>query len=131
MELMNFWRKSYRVQAVRLTQENMREIAEVIGGDYVERPNPVIPHITKNGNAGFVGDWYLYTKNIHLFFADDDFTSSFQTHAQTFSENEEYARIFQLVMSAMNATAKAVHDGGSTGMDLLAMQTTRQILKQL
>jgi len=40
MDIQTFTRKPFHVQAVRVTQENMIEVAKWCGGKVIDRPNP-------------------------------------------------------------------------------------------
>lgn len=127
MEMIEFWRNTFRVEAVRITEGNIKEIAEKVGAEYWEFPK----HIVKDRRRAFVGDWYVYVTGIHQFFSHDNFTRKFQTHEEILSSDEKYAKVYQLVKSAMSKQDAATYHGDTAAMDLEAIETTRKILGQL
>lgn len=132
-----FWRTSYRVQAVRITEKNIRDIAEHLGLEYGESSigldSPPIPHIAapKKG-YGYVGDWVVvYTNDDFKFFTDKEFAEKFRTHSEQMTSDEKYAKVFQIVVAALQIQANATYHGDTNGMDLVAIETTKKILEEL
>lgn len=135
-----FWSKSYRVQAVRITAENIRDIAEELGFDYSEEPNGFgpdydepVPHITTERKGwGYIGDWVVVYQNEDFrFFPDKEFAERFHTHSERLASDEKYARVFQIVIAALRIQANASYHGDTDGMDLVAIETTKKLLEEL
>lgn len=135
-----FWRKTYRVEAVRITTENIRDIAEHLGLEYGEEPNTFgpdkktpVPHITSvRKGYGFVGDWVVvYPNEDFRFYPDKVFAEDFRTHSEQLSTDEKYAKVFELVTQAMRKQDAATYHGDSNGMDLVAIETTKKLLNEL
>lgn len=135
-----YWRTSYPVMSVRITEGNIREIAEHLGLDYNDKPNQFgpdkttpVPNISapKKG-YGFVGDWVVvYDNDDFRFFTAAAFAEKFHKHSEQLSKDDQYAKIHQLVMNALHIQDAATYHGDNTGMDLVAEQTTKKILEQL
>lgn len=132
-----FWRTSYRVQAVRITEENIRDIAEQLGLEYRESSvgldSPPVPHVTapKRG-YGFIGDWVVvYENDDFKFFPDKEFAEKFRTHSEQMADDEKYAKVFQTVVAALQIQAHASFHGDTDGMDLVAIETTKKLLNEL
>ncbi|AVD99497.1 hypothetical protein SEA_BING_75 [Streptomyces phage Bing] len=135
-----FWRRSYRVQAVRITKDNILEIAEHLGLDYSEEPNQFgedkttpVPHITSvRKGYGFIGDWVVvYSNDDFKFFPDKEFAERFRTHSEQLAADEKYAKVFQIVVAALQIQAQASFHGDTDGMDLVAIETTKKLLEEL
>lgn len=130
-----FWRKSYSVEAVRLTLDNYRQVADFLGGNYYEDTKKG-PYIRFGGNGApetFIGEWVVrITDDFYTSFSHEDFMGKFQTHSEHMAEDEKYAKVFQLVQKAMLAQDSATYHGdGAGGMDLVTIETTKKILDEL
>ena len=135
-----FWRRAYKVQAVRITNDNIREIAEHLGLEYSEAPNGFgpdydepLPHVSsvRRGN-GFIGDWVVvYENDDFKFFPDKEFAERFRTHSEQLAADEKYAKVFQIVVAALQIQANASYHGDTDGMDLVAIETTKKLLDEL
>lgn len=136
-----YWSKSEMVRAIRLTEDNIHQVAQEIGREYSEGLNsmvgdkaPPIPFIMNGKSRAFIGDWVAQLDDGFdiVFFEDEEFMKKFTTHTERAADDEKYAKIFQLVMSAMNKQDTATYHGDSNnGMDLVAISTTKQILNEL
>lgn len=135
-----FWRRTYKVQAVRITNDNIREIAEHLGLEYGEEPNQFgpdkttpVPHITSMRRGyGFIGDWVVvYENDDFRFFPDKEFAERFRTHSEQLASDEKYAKVFQIVVAALQIQANATYHGDTDGMDLVAIETTKKLLEEL
>lgn len=132
-----FWRRAYKVQAVRITKDNILEIAEHLGLEYGEESigldTPPVEHVTapKRG-YGFIGDWVVvYQNDDFKFFPDKEFAEKFRTHSEQLAADEKYAKIFQIVVAALQIQAQASYHGDTDGMDLVAIETTKKLLDEL
>lgn len=125
-----FWRKSYRVQAVRITTENIEDIANELDLDYV---NKTIPYLTAERKGfGQIGDWVVvYSNDDFKFFPDKEFAEKFRTHSEQLFTDEKYAKVFQVVVAALQIQANATYHGDTDGMDLVAIETTKRLLEEL
>lgn len=124
-----YWRKTYPVGAVRLTTENMLEVAADVGFTY----NPENePHIKILGSMGFAGDWVVQLgESLYVIESHEIFMRRYHTHDEQISNDERYARVHQLVTSAMVKQGKATFEGETDGMDLVAIDVTKRIMKEL
>lgn len=134
-----YWRRSYSVKAVRLTVENIVQIAEELGLDYSDDPNGFghdtttsVPHITSvRRGYGFIGDWIVVKEKDFQFFTNDVFAEKFRTHSEQMADDEKYAKVFQLVFGAMEAQAQATFHQDTDGMDLVAIKTAKKIIGEI
>jgi hypothetical protein len=155
VEFDEWHRKSFKVRAVQVTEENMVALAQLCGGEYREtidipgwnrnKPKAHIYLPKGSGTGGhrqtmaFVGDWILTTNRISFrIYADKAFRGVFESpeekvHREHHTYPEVHARnhtVLQLVMRAMQAQASATFYSDSQGdMDLMAKQTSDEILK--
>jgi hypothetical protein len=136
----DYWRKTYPVQAVRVTEENIKELARECSGDYNETPDMFgcnrttpVPNITMTTSMAFVGDWVVKDEQGKFaFYSDKEFAKKYWTHSEEVSSNEKYGRIYQLVAQAMRKQDVATYNGESSyGMDLVAIRITKQIFGEL
>lgn len=123
-----YWRKSYPVEAIRLTSENMQQIADYLGGEYYLAKDP---YISYNNDEAIAGDWVIKHEDRILFMTHEDFIACFKSHSEEISENVRYAKIFQLVASAMSKQDAATFHGDQEGMDLLTIETVKKIIGEL
>lgn len=129
METTRYWTKSEPVGAVRLTPENIREIALETGFLYKEDVSG--PYIAYGKAEIRPGLWLVEDGN-YYFFNHEDFSKRYWTHSEHMAEDEKYARIYQLVRGAMNKQDIATFNGGdNVGMDFVAEETTQRILRAL
>lgn len=147
-ETATFWSKSYPVDAIRVTRENIHQVAEACGGVIkdagalaLDLPGgiPYIDMLVDNTNgrssreAIFIGDWIFCPKGGTYFqtFKHEEFLRRHRSHEQRLSVDEQYAKIYQLVVSAMSTQASATFHQDTDGMDLVAIRVTKQILNEL
>jgi len=125
-----FWRKSYRVDAIRLTEDNYKQVAIELGGEHFEGGSCHEPYIVLGGLDFPVGFWVVKLPNGNYQFEEhEDFLREYHAHAERNAEDEQYAKIYAHVVSAMNRQASATWNGDSNGdMDLVAIETTKSIL---
>jgi hypothetical protein len=127
-----FWRKTYPVEAVRLTLDNYRQIADFLGGDYFEDSPHQGPYILVGGVEAVIGDWVYKMPNDSYRLDDyEDFLKDFHTHDEQMAKDEKYAKVFQHVVSAMSTQASATYHQDTDGMDLVAIETVKKILGEL
>jgi hypothetical protein len=133
-----YWSKPYKVEAIRINEHNIKEIAAAVGGDYSEEPNAFsgdrhtpVPRITLMTSMAFIGDWAVLRGEEWEFYEDEHFLRGFWTHAEEMSENEKYAKIFRLVRSAMVEQDAATYHQDQSGMDLVTIETVKKIIGEL
>lgn len=133
-----YWRKTYRIEAVRLTLENMQQIADFLGGEFYT-PSGKDPYIRLGKGSGltgvgYLGEWFVKVgteKDAYDFLSDEEFQKGFHTHNEQVANDEKYAAVFDLVMRAMAIQAKATYHSDTDGLDLVAIETTKKILEEL
>jgi hypothetical protein len=124
-----FWYKSYSVEAVRVTEQNIADIARECGGDYNE-----LDRYMNVGNVNiYVGDWVLEVgKGLYQFWSDEEFQEKFQTNVQRLSEDEKFAKITELVHGVALAQDSSTYHGDGVGeMDVVIETAVRKILREL
>lgn len=136
-----FWRKTYSVDAVRLTSDNIRMVGEAIDAEYCESMVEIdtitdepIRYLKLNEKlAAYIGHWIVKGEagEEFLVYDDEDFLDAFRTHSEQLSEDEKYAKVYELVSKAMRKQDSATYHGDSSGMDLVAIETTKKILNEL
>jgi hypothetical protein len=133
-----FWRKSCQVEALRLTPENIQSVAEEIGAEYYVSANQYnrlkgkpLPTLELNLENAYVGDWVVKDGDRYTFSEHEDFLRDFHTHSERLSTDEKYARVFQIVVTALQIQARATYHGDTDGMDLVAIETTKKLLEEL
>jgi len=138
-----YQRKTFRVQAIRVTEENMKELADWCGGQFkIETSGPHgglgDPYIQvaigrvqgrPQHASAYVGDWVtrLSAGNNFRVYKSKSFLEAFQEIA---NHEEKYAEVHQVIVNAMNQQDKATWGGVGTSaeMDLVADKATRAIL---
>lgn len=126
------WRKTYTVEAVRLTLDNMQRISDWLGADYSEIPDEDSKaNIQRMGDIGYDGDWILKRGDQYEFIGHEDFMQEYWTHPEQLASDEKYARVFQLVCEAMVKQDKATYHGDTRGMDLVAKEITEKLLRAI
>lgn len=142
MKTSEYWRRSYAVRAARLTQENMPVIAAELGLDYSDNPNNFgsddttpVPHLTSlRKGFGFVGDWIVVlekTAGDFMFLTHEAFCRQYRTLSEELAQDEKFAKVHQLVVSAMAKQAQATYHADTDGMDLVAIETAKRIVGQM
>lgn len=133
VETVKVWRKSYPAEAVRLTEDNFRQIAGYLGGDYYEPvgKTPYIKYGTQSETT--LGDWVVqFSGELCLSFTHEEYAQKFLTTTERLSTDEQYARITELVRRAMIAQDAATYHGDGEGdMTLLLETTVKKILNEL
>ena len=133
-----YWRKTYSVEAIRITENNILEVAEACAGDYDDRPNAFamdrstpVPHIVLTRSMAFIGDWVVKVGDLWKVYTHEEFMRSFHTHDEEMANNSRYAKIFTLIGSAMAKQDRATFDQDQTGMDLILIETTKKVIGEL
>lgn len=130
-----FWRKSYPVEAIRLTDDNLQQVADSIGGTIGEtadgRPVMLFDSVVGKVEAA-IGDWIIQITESRFYRMDaETFAKKYGTHSERVAEDEKYARVHNLVCEAMVKQDSATYHGDSNGMDLVAVEITKKILGEL
>jgi hypothetical protein len=137
METNRYWKRTYPVRAVRITKENISDVAEQIGASYWEdhtrSGQAPYYHIASGSDIALVGDWVVSKEEgVYFFLSDEEFTKDYQSLEQRIASDEKFARVFKVVMGAMRAQDVATYFGDNQGeMSLIATKATEQILKGL
>lgn len=123
-------RRTFRVQAIQVTKENLEELAAWTGGEISNTPNKfiVIPVHRRNTTRAYVGDWItrLGAGSNFRVYACSVFLEGFR---QVHDEQQKYAEIHQIIVNAMRKQDVATYHGESSkGMDIVADKATRNIL---
>lgn len=126
----NYWRRSTFVQAVRLTEENLPEIAKFFGVE-IDEDIEGNRYIQYGNCGGYPGEWLVREENERYFFMlDNEFLKRYHTHSERMSEDEKYACVFALVQQAMLKQDSATyHQDGQGEMEVVAINTVNEILK--
>lgn len=133
IEFENFWTTSKKIEAFRVTEENIKALADFLGEKYIEKPGKET-YFKHSFDDCHVGDWAVkYSDGRYAFFTDLEFKKFFLSHDQRLAEDEKYAKVFLLVKGAMNKQDSATyHDrGGSDEMSLVAIETTKALLREI
>jgi len=131
-------RRTFRVQAIRVTKENMRELAEWCGGDLArtldenERDyiSVTVGHV--NGRPrlarAYAGNWVtrLTEGNNFRVYKDKSFVEAFRA---ILDDTEKYAKVHQLVRAAMREQDAATYHGESSNTGNTAEVITTKILE--
>lgn len=133
-----FWRKSESVQAVRLTEHNIKDVAEDIGAEYQKIKNMFsvdreeVESIVLGKHRCFIGDWVVENDHGIRFYEDKKFLGGFSTHSEILDRDGKYARVFQIIMGVMQAQASATYNQDDAGeMDIVAIDATNKLLRIL
>lgn len=125
------WRKTYAVEAVRLTDANLQKVADYLGAELCVKTGDE-PYINHGGDEGYVGEWLVQdTAENFRFLSHEAFMRDFHTHSEQTATDERYAKVFQLVLQAMAKQDAATYHQDQTGMDLIAIETTKKIIGEL
>jgi hypothetical protein len=135
-----FERATFRVEAVRVTTDNMEEIAEWCGGRVVETPGyaPGRKHIQiPTGPTGLglarahLGNWVTCLVKAKSFrvYKEKSFLEAFHS---IMSDTEKYAKVHEMLMKIRNAQDVATfNEEGHGDVLLLVDQTARQLCEMM
>jgi hypothetical protein len=126
-----YWSKAHRVQAIRLTDDNLQKIADYIGAELCVKTSITGAYINHGGDEGHVGEWIVKWGGSFSFHSHEEFMRLHHTHDEQLSNDERYAKIFALVASAMAKQDAATYHQDQTGMDLLTIETVKKIIGEL
>lgn len=129
-------RKTFRVQAIRVTAENIHELAGWCGGEVKNALTEnsayiIVPARARSTSRARIGDWItrLTDSNNFRVYQAKSFLEAFREIADEARRREE---IHEIVMNALRMQDKATWDGvGSQGMEVSADKVTRNILALL
>lgn len=133
IESEKYWTTSIAVEAFQLTEENFKQVADYLEGfNYIDLgPDSSFVYLSDEVH---IGEWAVeYEDGRYSFFTDLEFKKFFLSHDQRLADDEKYAKVFLLVKSAMNKQDSATyHDrGGSDEMSLVAIETTKALLREI
>lgn len=137
-----YQRKTFRVQAIKVTEENMGELAEWCGGRvHIETSGPhgglgdpyiAVPISRIAGRVqtapAKVGDWITRLTDANNFrvYRNKTFREVFEEIANA---EQKYAEVHAVIVNAMRKQDAATYNGESSrGMDQVADKATRDIL---
>ena len=137
-----FERATFRVEAVRVTTKNLKEIAEWCGGRVVNlddvgvgRTHIKVPLGRIEGREkiahAYLGNWVTCLEGTQNFrvYREKSFLNAF--HEVT-SEAEKFAKIHELVLSVSRAQDTATYYGDSSGdVILLVEKVAREICRMI
>ncbi|QEQ93937.1 hypothetical protein SEA_KARDASHIAN_72 [Streptomyces phage Kardashian] len=130
-----FWRKSYAVEAIRLTNDNIQKVADEIDGSLGETADgdPIVIFNSVVGRVqAAIGDWLIQISEGRFYRMEDEaFARKYSTHSERAAEDEKYAKVHNLVLEAMRKQDTATYHGDSNGMDLVAVEITKKLLNEL
>jgi hypothetical protein len=130
LKAVTYWRKAYTVEAIRLTDSNMQTIADYLGAELCIKSGDE-PFINHGGDEGHVGEWLVKKGESFRFYLHEDFMRQYHTHDEQMANDEKYARVFQLVNAAMRQQDTATYYEDQTGIDIITIETTKRILREL
>lgn len=148
MEIENFTRRTFNVQAVRVTNENIGEIAKWCNGDIrptgvekvragVHTPAYIDVIVAKfmrpQRDHAYVGDWVVGMdvggiRESFKVYRDDAFKKTFRP-AQ--NKSDRYNEVYAILMEAMAKQDAATYHEDYTGMDIVRDDTVKKILALL
>jgi hypothetical protein len=134
-----FERRTFKVQAIRVTAENIMELTGWCGGELIDGHLPAtnamyirvpVSNITgrRQTAEARVGDWITRLTDANNFrvYKNKSFLQAFQEIAD---ESQKYAEVHQIIVNAMHKQDTATYNGESSrGMDAVADRATRAIL---
>jgi hypothetical protein len=121
----NYWRNSYHVTATRLTDSNIRELADVVDGTHVQHSEEDAPYIFLNGDIGWVGDWVVIHGEEREIWKHEPFLQEFHTLSEL-SFEEKTEQIHKIVMEAVHASVFGSEN--SDNVETIAMDAVKKIL---
>lgn len=128
-------RKEFKADTVRVTSENLAEVANWSGG-FPHFSNMTISYEVNRGRCkqihAKIGDWVMLSSGGVNICTDSMFRAQFeqQPKKNPDAENERFAKVFQMVQAAMRKQDVATyHQDGQGEMSLVAHRTTEEIIK--
>jgi len=134
-----FSRKTFNVEAIQVTVENMQEVAEWCGGSvkgydsvhdspHVYIQVPVMPSKTKTyrPNQAFVKSWVVKTNQGWTVYTKKGFGVSFEP-----MDENKFEAVLKLVKDAMSRQDVATYHGESRTMDGVDEEITHQIFEAI
>ncbi len=135
-----FERHTFRVEAVRVTTNNLEDIAEWCGGRVVDTPGYAEgrKHVqVPTGPTGMgiarahLGNWVTCLVKAKSFrvYKEKSFLEAFRS---IMTETEKYAKVHEMLMRIRNAQDTATYwEQGSDGVMLLVEQTARELCEMM
>jgi hypothetical protein len=136
-----FTRKTFSIEAILVTRENMHDVAEWCGGkvnstfENGQEPGSFVrvpisqPRNHRPDMAFPEKHWVLRTNSGYSVYTKPGFESSFVL--VMLDNAKRYADVHTLVWAAMIAQDAATYHGDTRGMDILADATVKKILNIL
>lgn len=133
---LTFVRKSFPIEAIQVTTENMSAVAEWCGGELVQDgshiklniKNPQSERLTR----AFSGDWVTRSGRNHKIYEDGPFKRTFQFAPSTLTDEEKREKISHLVLEAMmwkeEAKNRGIDDPNRDEADAVMKSVTSRIL---
>lgn len=134
-----FERKTFRVEAVHVTRENLAEVAKWCEGEVKEgnrHPDDIEKYVDVVVNRigrirtehAYPGSWIsrLWEGSCFKIYSNKAFTEAF---ARVDTHQSRYDEILQMVLDAMLKQDAATYHGDGSGMGAVAKKTTEEILR--
>jgi len=139
-----FTRKTFNVEAIQVTAENMQEVAEWCGGTlkdardlpryntsttavwYIRVPVVLSKAKTYRPNQAFISSWVVKTGQGFSVYTKKGFGVSFQP-----TDENKFAAVLKLVKDAMSRQDVATYHGESRTMEGVDEEITHQIFEIL
>lgn len=130
--LANYVNKTSHVTALRLTEENMAEVADLIEADHCSSKAPSsksnVSSIVLGGRAAYVGDWIvLKDPEEILVYEHEEFLMDYVSISEALSESDRLAAINEIVLGVMTAGRNGIPN--SPGWETAAVLASQQIMK--
>jgi len=129
-------RRTFRVQAIRVTAENIQEVAEWCDGTIKDADLPAtnaayirVPAYNRNPTRARIGDWITRLGDSTNFrvYQNKTFLQAFR---EIFDEQKRYAEVHAILWNAMLKQDVATYNGESSkGMDIVADKAVRNIIE--
>jgi len=137
-ELQTYQRRAFKVKAIRITRENINEIAKWTGSEvhytYGSNGDFLVIHVPTGKVSGrvfkttaYIGDWVTCLADSPDFrvYRDKSFLQTFQA---VLDETEKYVKVHELLLKVARAQDSATYHGNSSGdVILLIEQTAHEI----
>lgn len=133
IETARFIRKTFNVEAIQVTDENMAEVADWCGGEVTSlngegmRFYIVVPTLkakTFRPNMAFAGGWVLKTGLGFTVYTRKGFTTSFEPR-----DENKFEAVRKLVKEAMSRQDEATYHDVSSKVDGLDEEIAHQIFE--
>lgn len=128
MKPVSYWRKSYHVTAVRVTEENMKELAESINAGFVQHSEGEDGYIVLGGDFfAHKGDWIVLDGDSQERWTHEEFMKEFRTLSEVMTVSALQSSLHKIVMDAMHAARFGNENSDSP--ETIAMDAVKRIIE--